>query len=96
MVESQGGTASAANEGARTRLKDAEEALRRLQAAIVAGIDPAAVREAINAAQTQREADRVALAAEPPSGRLNVAEVYAMVDALGTSAMRSRTHGRTA
>ena len=38
-VESQGGTASAANEGAQTRLKDAEEALRRLQTAIVAGID---------------------------------------------------------
>ncbi len=58
LVESQGGVASTVNEGARTRLKDAEEALRRLQAAIVAGIDPAAVKEAINAAQAQREAAR--------------------------------------
>ena len=83
LVESQSGVASTANEGARTRLKDAEEALRRLQAAIVAGIDPAAVKEPINGAQAQREAARVALAAAPPSGRLDVAEVYAMIDALG-------------
>ncbi len=83
LVESQGGTASAANEGARTRLKDAEEPLRRLQTAIVAGIDPAAVKDPINAAQAQREAARVALASALPSGRLDVAEVYAMVDALG-------------
>jgi hypothetical protein len=83
LVESQGGAASTANEGARTRLKDAEEALRRLQAAIVAGIEPAAVKEPMNAAQAQREAARVALAAEPPSSRLDVAEVYAMIDALG-------------
>jgi enoyl-CoA hydratase/carnithine racemase len=83
LVEPQGGTASAANEGARTRLKNAEEALRRLQAAIVAGINPAAVKEAINAAQTQRETARAALASASPSGRLDVAEVYAMVDALG-------------
>jgi hypothetical protein len=55
----------------------------RLQAAIVAGIDPAAVKEPMNAAQAQREAARVALAAEPPSGRLDVAEVYAMIGALG-------------
>jgi hypothetical protein len=39
LVESPGGAASTANQGARTRLKDAAEALRRLQAAIVAGID---------------------------------------------------------
>jgi hypothetical protein len=37
----------------------------------------------MNAAQAQREAARVALAATPPSGRLDVAEVYAMIDALG-------------
>ena len=54
LVESQGGTASAANEGARTRLKGAEEALRRLQTAIVAGIDPAAVKDPINAALNER------------------------------------------
>ena len=81
------GAASTASEGARTQLKDAEEALRRLQAAIVAGIDPAAVKEPMNAAQAQREAARVALAAGPPSCRLDVAEVYAMIDALGDGAM---------
>ena len=83
LVESQGSVASTANEDARSRLKDAEEALRRLQAAIVAGIDPAAVKEPMNAAQAQREAARVALAAQTPSSRLDVAEVYAMIDALG-------------
>jgi Recombinase len=84
LVDSQGGpAASAQSEDARTRLKDAEEALRRLQAAIVAGIDPAAIKEAVNAAQAQREAARAALAAVPPSSLLDVAEVYAMIDALG-------------
>jgi hypothetical protein len=83
LVESQGVAASSTNEGARTRLKDAEEALRRLQAAIVAGIDPAAVKEAINAAQAQRETACAALASAPPSSRLDVSEVYAMIDALG-------------
>jgi hypothetical protein len=37
----------------------------------------------VNAAQAQREAARAALAAVPPSSLLNVAEVYAMIDALG-------------
>jgi hypothetical protein len=37
----------------------------------------------INAAQAHREAARVALASAPPSGRPDVAEVYATVDALG-------------
>jgi hypothetical protein len=37
----------------------------------------------VNAAQAQREAARVALASAPLSGRLEVAEDYAMIDALG-------------
>jgi vacuolar-type H+-ATPase subunit H len=96
LVESQGETVSAANEGARTLLKDAEETLRRLQAAIVVGIDPAAVKEPMNAAQAQREAARVALAAAPLSSRLDVAEVYAMIDALGDIGEAIRTHGSIA
>jgi len=59
------------------------QALRRLQNAILAGVDPAAVRDAINTAQAQREAARAELAAVPGVTLLSDAEVYAMIDELG-------------
>jgi DNA invertase Pin-like site-specific DNA recombinase len=84
LVASQGGHAAmAAAEVAKKRLSDAETALRRLQDALLAGVDPAAVRDTINAAQAQREAARAEMAAVPAVTRLTDAEVYAMIDALG-------------
>lgn len=62
LVESQGGSlADAQREHARRRLTNAEAKLRRHQVAIEAGIDPAALIDAINQAQ----AERVAAHAEP-------------------------------
>lgn len=84
LVASQGGQArSSASDTVKKRLADAETAMRRLQDAILAGVDPAAVRDAINAAQAQRETARAELAAVPGTARLTDAEIYAMIDALG-------------
>ncbi|HEV8559892.1 MAG TPA: recombinase family protein, partial [Actinophytocola sp.] len=68
---------------ARKRLADAEAKLRRYQEAIGAGIDPAALVEAINTAQTERAAARAELDNAPTPSTLAEAEVYAMIDSLG-------------
>jgi hypothetical protein len=49
----------------------------------LAGVDPSAVKDAINAAQAEREAAHAEVEAVPPSTRLEAAEVYPMIDALG-------------
>jgi len=67
----------------KARLKKAEEAVRRLQDAILAGVDPGAVKEAINGAQAEREAARAEVESAPTPNHLEAAEVYAMIDALG-------------
>jgi hypothetical protein len=67
----------------KARLAKAKGAVLRLQDAILAGIDPSAVKDAINAAQAERESVHAAVEAVPPSTRLEAAEVYAMIDALG-------------
>ncbi|GAB2984436.1 hypothetical protein LWP59_18160 [Amycolatopsis acidiphila] len=61
---------------------------RRLQAAIEAGVDPAALVEAINEAQAQRAAARAELDGAAPPTAVGEAEVYAMVDAWETSVPR--------
>jgi hypothetical protein len=68
---------------AKKRLADAEARLRRYQAAIGAGIDPAGLVEAINTAQAERTAARAELDNAPPPGAITEAEVYAMIDSLG-------------
>lgn len=62
---------------------DAEAKLRRFQAAIASGIDPAALVEVTNAAQKERAAARAELDGTPSPDLITDAEVYAMVDALG-------------
>jgi hypothetical protein len=57
--------------------------LRRFQGAIGAGIDPAALVDAINQAQAVRAAARAELDNTPAPGQLGEAEVYVMVDSLG-------------
>ncbi len=71
------------SEAAKQHLAEAEARLRRYQAAIAAGVDPAALLEAINEAQAQRAAVRAALDNRPTPNLLSPAEVYAMIDALG-------------
>ena len=68
---------------ARSRLADAEARLRRHQAAIAAGVDPAALVEPINQAQAERVAAQAELANTPVSQRLTAADVHDMIDSLG-------------
>lgn len=70
-------------EAAKDRLDSAEAKLRRFQAAIEAGVDPAALVEAINEAQAQRAAARAELDNAPAPNTIGDAEVYAMIDSLG-------------
>ena len=83
LVASQGGGGSGAREAVKARLTDAEAKLRRLQAAIEAGVDPAALVESINEAQAQRTALRAELVNAPMPSLRSDAEVYAMIDSLG-------------
>jgi hypothetical protein len=84
LVASQGETSGAGDhQAARRRLAEAESTLCRHQAAIAAGVDPAALVEVINAAQAEREAARAALANAGNATTLDEAEVYAMIDSLG-------------
>jgi hypothetical protein len=64
-------------------LKDAETRLRRFQAAIAAGIDPAAIVDAINQAQAQCAAAQQELNNASVPAFLSTADVRAMVGALG-------------
>jgi Recombinase zinc beta ribbon domain len=70
-------------EAARKRAADADARLRRFQAAIEAGVDPAALVEVINAAQAQRVAARAELESTITPDTLTTAEMHAMIDSLG-------------
>ncbi|MGW1682651.1 hypothetical protein [Saccharopolyspora sp. NPDC002376] len=70
-------------ETAKKRLTDAEARLRRFQEAIGAGVDPAALAEAINQTQAERAAARAELENKPAPNTLSDAEIYAMIDSLG-------------
>jgi hypothetical protein len=69
-------------EAVRRRMKDAETRRRRLQAAIEAGADPAALVEGINRANAERDAARTELDRLPASRTRSRAEVDAMIDYL--------------
>ena len=85
LVASQelAGSQPAVREVAATRLSEAEARLRRFQAAIEAGVDPAALVEVINEAQAARAAARAEVENAPAPDALSAVEIYAMVDALG-------------
>ena len=83
LVASQGGGGNGAREAVKARLTDAEAKVRRLQAAIEAGVDPAALVEPINEAQAQRTALRAELDNSPMPSLRSDAEIYAMIDSLG-------------
>jgi hypothetical protein len=68
---------------AQQRLQDAEARVRRFQAAIAAGVDPAAVVEAINEAQAHREAARVELQQVAAPVTLSSADIYGLIRSLG-------------
>ena len=68
---------------AQQRLHDAEARVRRLQAAIAAGVDPAALVEAINETQAQREAAQVELQHTAPPDAMSSEDIYALIKSLG-------------
>ncbi|WP_091297748.1 recombinase family protein [Amycolatopsis xylanica] len=65
------------------QLKDAEARLRRHQAAIEAGVDPAALVDAMNLAHAEKKAAQAELEHLPEAATVDAAEVYAMLDSLG-------------
>ena len=84
LVASQDGVGkSVGRDTAKKRLADAEARLRRFQAAIASGVDPAALVDVINEAQAERAAARAELDGAPAPTLLTDAEVYAMIDSLG-------------
>ncbi len=64
-------------------LSNAEARLRRHQAAIEAGIDPAAIVDAINQAQAERAAARTKLDGRPAVQELTRQDVEAAIDSIG-------------
>jgi len=85
VVASQPGAAVAQNgrETAKQRLATAEAHMNRFQEAIKAGIDPAALVEAMNEAQAARAAARAELEGTPAPNTISDAEIYAAIDSLG-------------
>jgi hypothetical protein len=65
------------------RAAEARTKVRRLQDAIAAGANPAALVDAINTAQAELEAAEAEQARQPASKTISRAEVYAMIDYLG-------------
>lgn len=61
----------------------AETRLRRLQSAIEAGVDPAAVAASINQAQAEKDAAQAQLQHAPEASALSTGEIHAMLDSLG-------------
>lgn len=85
LVASQEGFSGApqGRETVKKRVADAEARLRRFQAAIASGVDPAALVNVINQAQAECAVARAELEGAPAPNVLTDAEVYAMVDSLG-------------
>lgn len=69
-------------EAVKRRADDAETRLRRLQQAIEAGASPAALVDAINRAQEERDAAREELARLPAGAAIGRPEIEAMMDSL--------------
>jgi hypothetical protein len=74
---------SARIEQSRNRLGDAEKRLPRLQQAIEAGANPAALVDALNRAEEERQAARTDLDRIPAGRVLSHADVAVMIDELG-------------
>lgn len=83
ILMSQGGAVVDTRDGVKQRLADAETRLQRHRAAIEAGVNPAALVEAMNEAQAERAAAKAELANAPAVATVTDAEVYAMIDSLG-------------
>ena len=81
LLDGQSGVPTPDMDEAKARRADADARLRRYQRAIGAGVDPAALVDAINQAQAERTAAQAYIDSAPLDDTLDVAEVYAMLDA---------------
>ena len=81
LLDGQSGVPTPDMDEAKARRADAEARLRRYQRAIGAGVEPAALVDAINQAQAERTAAQAYIDSAPLDDTLDVAEVYAMLDA---------------
>lgn len=77
LVASQEGAGrnQAGGESAKLRLADAEARLRKFQAAIAAGVDPAALVDVINTAHAERLTAQAEIDNTPAPDLMDVAEV---------------------
>jgi hypothetical protein len=71
---------------AKKKLADAETRMRRLQLSIEAGVEPAAVADALNRALEEREAARADLDRVPTTNVLTEKKIAEIVDGLGNVA----------
>jgi hypothetical protein len=94
LIGSQETNASAGREAVERRLNDAKARVRKYQAAIAAGVAPAAVADPINVAQAEREAAEVELKHLPEAAVIDRAEVYARLDSLAEEVARAFGSGR--
>jgi hypothetical protein len=84
LGESQGSSLADAHiDQARRRLADVEAKLRRHQTAIEAGVDPAAIIDAINQAQAERTAARAEFIGRPAAQLLTRQDIEAMINSMG-------------
>jgi DNA invertase Pin-like site-specific DNA recombinase len=72
-----------ADDRSKAKITEASTKLRRLQDAIKAGVNPAALVDAINEAQAELETAEAERALQPDARTITRAEVYAMIDYLG-------------
>jgi hypothetical protein len=82
LAASQAGGIPTSGAWAKKRLADAEARLRKFQAAIAAGVEPAALVEAINEAQAERAAAKAELENTRAPNTVSDAEIWAMIDSL--------------
>ncbi len=77
------GAEPASGDKAKTKITEASTKLRRLEDAIKAGANPAALVDAINEAQAELEAAEAERALQPDARTITRAEVYAVIGYLG-------------
>ncbi len=83
LLAAQPASVSVDTDEAKKRRADADQRLRRYQAAIAAGVDPDAMIDAINQAQAERRAAQAEIDSTPTSPVLTAADIHAVIDSLG-------------
>ena len=83
LLAAQPASVSVDTDEAKKRRADADQRLRRYQAAIAAGVDPEAMIDAINQAQAERRAAQAEIDSTPTTPVLTAADMHAVINSLG-------------